>query len=92
MKRKAVKTMLIVICVLAALWAVMFVTDYIRCSSLQEPVFVLAGVTADDGGSGEYRGLGYTVDVEKYIDSEGNICVSAVEMKIFDKVVAASIT
>ena len=47
------KTVIIVISVLVILWCAVFVTDYVRCSSLKEPLFVIAkGTTADDGGSG----------------------------------------
>ena len=41
MKKKPAKILLIAICALVVLWGVMFTTDYIRCSSLQEPLFVI---------------------------------------------------
>ena len=89
MKKKRTKTVLIIVGVLIVLWGAMFATDYIRCSSLKEPLFVIAkGTTADDGGSGTYQGLGYIVEVEKYIDSEGSPCVSATEMKMFGMTIA----
>lgn len=65
------KTAVLVISVLFVLWCGMFVADYLRCTSLKEPLFATAeGTTADDGGAGIYRGLGYTVEVEKCIDVE----------------------
>ena len=91
--KKAKKAATIAICALFLLWGAMFTTDYVRCSSLKRPLFVVsAESTADDGGSGTYRGLGYTVDMEVYIDAEYGLCVSAVEMKVLGKVVAASIS
>ena len=79
----------IVIGVLLIIWSAMFATDYIRCFSLKEPLFVIAkGTTADDGGTGTYQGLGYTVEVEKYIDGEGNLCVSATKMKMLGMTIA----
>lgn len=93
MKTKAKKRAAVVIAALLVLWAAMFMTDYVRCSSLKAPLFVVAsGVTADDGGSGTYQGLGYTVELEKYIDAEYGVCIRSVEMKVFGKVIAASIT
>lgn len=93
MKKKPAKILLIAICALVVLWGVMFTTDYIRCSSLQEPLFVIPiGEIAKDGGSGTYLGPGYTVDIKKNIDAEYGISVSAVEMKVLGKVIAASIT
>lgn len=90
--RKKKKIILLVICAAIVLWGAMFTTDYIRCSSLKEPWFVVAkGVAADDGGSGTYQGLGYTVDIEKYIDTEYGLCVRSVKMKVFGKTIAASI-
>lgn len=93
MKRKTSRMILIIICAAAVLWGAVFITDFTRCNSLREPLFVIAkGVAADDGGSGTYQGLGYTVDIEKYIDPEFGSCVKSVEMKMFGKVISASIT
>lgn len=93
MKRKTKKRIAVVLAVLAVLWGAMFATDYVRCASLKEPLFVTAkGVTADDGGSGTYQGLGYTVEVEKCLDAEYGVCVQSVEMRMFGRVIAASIT
>jgi len=60
--------------------------------SLREPIFVLDGETADDGGFGIYYGLGYTVKMEKHIDAEGGAVLDAVELRLLGKTVAASIT
>lgn len=93
MKRKTKKRIAAALAALAVLWGAMFATDYVRCTSLKEPLFVTAkGVTADDGGSGTYQGLGYTVEVEKYLDADCGVCVRSVEMRMFGRVIAASIT
>ena len=93
MKAKKKKRIAAVLAALLLLWGAMFVTDYVRCSSLREPLFVMAkGVTADDGGSGTYQGLGYTVEVKKYLDAEYGSCIRSVEMRMFGRVMAASIT
>lgn len=93
MKKKTVKITVITLCTLLVLWCGMFITDYVRCGSLKEPIFVVAvGVTADDGGSGTYQGLGYRVEIEKHIDAEYGTCIDSVEMWMFGKVISASIT
>lgn len=83
-----------VILCLIILWLTVFITDYCCCASLREPVFVVADNDnlADDGGSGTYYGLGYIVEVQKHIDAEYGVTIVSVEMKMFGKVIAASIT
>lgn len=80
------------IAVAAFLWSAVFATDYIRCTKLQDPVFAKATVLADDGGSGTYRGLGYTVEIEKHIDSDCDVVTDSVEMRLFGALVFAAIT
>ncbi len=91
MKKKTGKVFLITAGVLLLLWGAMVTTDSIRCSSLKEPIFVVPGITQDDGGSGTYHGIGYEVEIKKHIDPEFGLCVDAVEMKMFGKVISASI-
>lgn len=47
---------LTIIIVLAALWGTMFLTDYFRCSSFEEPIFVVPKDIVDENGSGTYQG------------------------------------
>ncbi len=88
MKKRVAVTIL---CVLFVLWGAMFSTDYFRCASLRAPLFVVPGITADDGGSGTYIGLGYTVEIKRHMDVEFGSCIDSVEMRVFHKVIAASI-
>ena len=67
---KKIKVLLIIVLSLILLWGVIFAIDYFRCSNLKMPIFVIPGETADDGGSGTYYGLGYSVEVEKNISAE----------------------
>lgn len=90
--KKATKIIIGIICTIVALWGAIFVTDYIRCSSLREPLFAIASASADDGGSAVYHGIGYKVIVKKYIDAEYGAVLNSVEMKMFGKTIAASIT
>ena len=81
-----------VLCAVIVVWLTVFVTDAVRTVNLKEPIFAVPpAATADDGGSGTFRGLGYTVEVEKHLDSEFGLKTVSVEMKMFGKVVAAAI-
>jgi len=42
----------------------MGVLDYFRVAGFEKPIFAIPVETADDGGSGLYRGLGYSFDIE----------------------------
>ena len=86
------KKLLTVLCAAAVLWGAMFATDYLLVSHFREPLFVLHGVTADDGGSYTGQGLGYTVVVDKYITTDGTPGLVSVTMTVFDRVIAAAIT
>ena len=88
---KKLKVLLIIVLSLILLWGVVFAIDYFRCSNLKMPIFVIPGETADDGGSGTYYGLGYSVDVEKNISAEYGEQIESVEMFIFDKFVGGAI-
>ena len=52
------------IAILAFLWLAAGTVDIFRVSSFEKPVFCAPCVTADDGGSGRYQGLGYSFDIE----------------------------
>lgn len=89
--KKSLKIVIGIIAILVVLWGIIFFTDYLRCSNFKEPIFVVAGVTADDGGSGIYYGLGYKVKVEKTISSEYGPTLVRVEMYMFDKFITGAI-
>lgn len=88
---KKLKVLLIIVLSLILLWGVIFAIDYFRCSNLKMPIFVIPGETADDGGSGTYYGLGYSVEVEKNVSAEYGIQIESVKMYIFDKFVGGAI-
>lgn len=83
---------LTIIIVLAALWGTMFLTDYFRCSSFEEPLFVVAKDIVDESGSGTYQGLGYTVKIEKYDHEVYGKVILSIEMKLFGKRIISVIT
>lgn len=52
------------VAVLLILWLGLGVFDYVRVSGFEKPVFCIPTQTADDGGSGIYRGLGYRYEIK----------------------------
>ena len=50
--------------VLLALWLAVGLTDFCRVTRFEKPVFCLLTDACDDGGSGRYRGLGYSFAIE----------------------------
>jgi len=85
------KIVISILGIIFVLWSIVFTVDFIRCSCFMMPVFVVAGETADDGGSGIYYGLGYQVKVEKNISAEDGPELIKVEMYMFDKFITGAI-
>lgn len=90
--KKSLKILIGVIVAIIILWGIIFFIDYSRCSNFKEPIFVVAGETADDGGSGTYYGLGYKVKMEKTISAKYGAELIKVEMYIFDKFITGAIS
>lgn len=88
---KILKIIISVLGAILVLWGLVFTIDYVRCSRFMEPVFVIVGQTADDGGSGIYYGLGYKVKIEKNISVEYGPQLEKVEMYMFDKFITGAI-
>ncbi len=86
------KAIITILAIIVLLWGSMFCTDYIKCTQLKDPIFAKATVTADDGGSGTYKGLGYTIEIEKHIDADFGLMTDSVEMRLFGLLVFAAIT
>ena len=89
---KSVKVVISIVLILISLWVIIFFIDFMRCASFKMPIFVVAGETADDGGSGIYYGLGYKVKMEKNISAETGPILVKVEMYIFDKFITGAIS
>lgn len=59
------KGLLIFLSSLLLIWMFIIVFDFIRVNKkTKRPLFVIEKITQDDGGSGLYKGLGYSVDIE----------------------------
>lgn len=76
----------------SVLSGVMFGVDYYRCANLQKPLFAMGVDTADDGGSGRYQGIGYTVEIDGELTAEYGYVVNEVEMYALGQLVFAAIT
>ena len=88
---KTLKLVIGIILTIIVLWGVVFFIDYSRCSNLKMPIFVVGKEIADDGGSGTYYGLGYRVEVEKYLSAEYGVQLVSTEMYVGDKFIAGAI-
>ncbi len=53
-----------ILLVILALWLAVFVTDFYRVTRFEKPVFCVLTDAYKDGGSGNYRGLGYSFSIE----------------------------
>ena len=83
----------LVISIALITWAAMLAIDCRNSATLQRPVFAVPhATTADDGGSGTYAGLGYTVELEMRVDPERGPVVESTEMRLLGRwVMPASI-
>jgi len=88
---KSLKIVVSIIIILISLWVIIFFIDFMRCASFKMPIFVVAGETADDGGSGTYYGLGYKVEVKKHISADYGGQLEKIEMYMFDKFITGAI-
>lgn len=88
---KGLKVFIGVIIAIIVIWGIVFCIDYVRCANLKMPIFVVAGATADDGGSGTYYGLGYKVEVKKNLSAEYGVQLEKVEMYMFNKFITGAI-
>ena len=54
---KTVKKIFLIFVFLFLLWFATAATDLLRLNSFEKPIFAQPTVTADDGGSGTYKGF-----------------------------------
>ena len=82
MKKKVI--ILVVIIILLVAWGSMAYSDYADVAiSFDKPQFCITTMTADDGGSGKYIGLGYSFDLDGHLESTGRYEVDRYTHKIF---------
>lgn len=82
MKKKII--ILALISVLLVSWASIAYSDYADVAiSFDKPHFCITTMTADDGGSGKYIGLGYSFDIDGHLECNGKYEVDKYTYKIF---------
>lgn len=57
------KKMILILSIVLIIWMSVGITDYARVHSFEKPIFSIPTVTADDGGSGRYIGIGYSFKI-----------------------------
>lgn len=92
MKKKLVKIISAVICILVVLWAGMLITDTFRSQNLSEPVFAKEIRVKADENIIVYQGFGYTVESEYFTNENEESYIGGSEVYLFGKLVAAVIT
>lgn len=81
MKKKII--LLVAIVVLLVSWTSIAYSDYADVAiSYDKPKFCISTMTADDGGSGKYIGLGYSFDIEGHLEINGKYEVDTYTYKI----------
>ena len=90
MKNKKIKIAIIVAIIV---WLGLFVTDFVHVRNFEKPIFCVLTNGADDGGSGTYWGLGYSVDIEGNFttENENESGVTQYDMKLLGIRVQAAI-
>lgn len=81
--KKSLKIILGVVIAIIAVWLIIFIIDFTRCSNMKMPIFVVE--KNDD--SGTYYGLGYMVKTEKYEEN-----ITKVEMYMFNKFMTGAVS
>ena len=82
MKKKVI--ILVVIIGLLVAWSSIAYSDYADVAiSFDKPQFCITTMTADDGGSGKYIGLGYSFYLDGHLESNGKYEVDQYTYKIF---------
>lgn len=87
--KKIFKTVIFVVCVIVVLWGVMIVTDYWQTThNFEKPVFARWTEMIEDGGSGTYTGIGYSIEIEGNFMPEDELPgVTYVQFRIFGDLV-----
>lgn len=74
------------------IWFACAATDLIRVNSFEKPIFARPAITADDGGSGTYKGLGWRIELEGNFMPEDELPgVTKFEYYLMDDLILAEI-
>ena len=82
---KTVKKIFLVFVFIFLLWFAAAATDLLRLNSFEKPIFARPTITADDGGSGTYKGFGWRIELEGNFMPEDELPgVTKYEYYLFD--------
>lgn len=88
-KNSKLKIVMIIILAVLVLWLGIGITDFALVHNYKMPLFCIGINTADDGGSGEYAGLGYSFDIEgNFMPEATNKGITSYRGYIFGKEVS----
>ena len=91
--KKLLKVILAIVIGLVTLYCVIVSVDKYLVSSMRDPIFVVPTDNVTDNGSGEYKGLGYTVIKEVEVSAEYGRILTKIEMYLFNnKCIAGAIS
>lgn len=89
---KTVKRLFLIFIFFFLLWFAAMATDLLRLNDFEKPIFARPTVTADDGGSGTYEGLGWRIELKgNFMPEEELPGVTQFEFYLFDDMVHAGI-
>ena len=89
--KKLLKVILAIIISLVTLYCVILSIDKYLIGSMRAPIFVIPTDNVTDNGSGEYKGLGYTVVKEVDLSAKYGRRLEKIEMYMFNKCIAGAI-
>ena len=88
-KKSKGKKMVIAILAVLVLWLCIGITDFALVHNYRRPLFCICTVPMQDGGSGEYSGLGYSFYIEgNFMPEEQNQGVTSYRGYVFGKEVS----
>lgn len=89
---KLVKKVFLIFLFAFLLWFAAAATDLIRVHGFENPIFARPVITADDGGSGTYKGLGWRIELEgNFLPEDELPGVTKFEYYLFNDLVLAGI-
>lgn len=72
MKKNIIKYSLLIVVLLSVIWVSMAITDYCRCRTLKEPIFVKPHIVTENN-EGIWQGIGYDVEMLRKAENNKNL-------------------
>lgn len=89
---KTVKKLFLIFIFLFLLWFAAAAADLFRLNNFEMPIFARPTVTADDGGSGTYKGLGWRIEIKGNFMPEDELPgITQYEFYLMDELIHAAI-